>query len=71
MPNAGEILQKFLYAAVVKRDLAAARTYLNDDIPFLGLFETYRSAEAYIAALTNLLQVVVRLDVKEDHRGRE
>ena len=38
---------------------------MNDDIPFLGLFETYRSAEAYIAALTNLLQVVVRLDVKK------
>jgi hypothetical protein len=45
--------------------MLAARTYLNDDILFLGLFETYRSAEAYIAALTNLLQVVVRLDVKK------
>ena len=64
MPNAGEILKKF-YAAVAKRDIAAARSYLNDDLLFLGLFETYHNAEEYIAALTKLLQVVVRLDVKK------
>jgi hypothetical protein len=64
MSNAGEILKKF-YAAVVKKDIAAARRYLNDDLLFLGLFETYHKAEEYIAALTKLLQVVVRLDVKE------
>ncbi len=64
MPNAGDILKRF-YAAVVKKDIAAARGYLNDDLLFLGLFETYRSAEEYIAALTKLLQVVVRLDVKK------
>ncbi len=64
MPNAGEIVKKF-YAAVVKKDIAAARSHLNDDLLFLGLFETYRNAEEYIAALTKLLQVVVRLDVKK------
>jgi ketosteroid isomerase-like protein len=64
MPKAGEILKKF-YAAVVRRDIAAARSYLNDDLIFLGLFETYHNAEEYIAALTKLLQVVVRLDVKK------
>src|SRR5512135_907639 len=63
MPNAGEILKKF-YAAVAKKDIAAARSYLNDDLLFLGLFETYHNAEEYIAALTGLLQVTVRLDVK-------
>ena len=63
MPNAGEILKKF-YAAVVRKDIAAARSYLKDDLLFLGLFETYHNADEYIAALTKLLQVVVRLDVK-------
>ena len=64
MPYAGEIIKKF-YAAVVKKDIAAARSYLNEDLLFLGLFETYHNAEEYLAALTRLLQVVVRLDVKK------
>ncbi len=64
MPNAGEILKKF-YAAVAKKDITAARAYLNDDLLFLGLFETYHNAEEYLAALTGLLQITVRLDVKK------
>lgn len=63
MPSNGEILKKF-YAAVVKKDIGAARGYLADDLVFEGLFETYRSANEYIAALTGLLQVTVHLDVK-------
>jgi ketosteroid isomerase-like protein len=43
MPNAGEILNNF-YAAVAKKDIAAARKYVADDILFLGLFETYHNA---------------------------
>ena len=38
---------------------------MNDDLLFLGLFQTYHNAEECIAALTKLLQVVVRLDVKK------
>lgn len=64
MPNVGDQLRKF-YAAVVKRDLAAARGYLADDLEFIGLFKTYRSSDEYLAALTGLLQVTVRLDVKQ------
>ncbi len=64
MPSAGEILNKF-YAAVIKKDINAARGYLDKDLLFMGLFETYHNAEEYIAALTKLLQVVVRLDVKK------
>ena len=64
MPNAGEILRKF-YVAVAAKDIAAARAYPNNDLLFLGLFETYHNAEEYLAALTKLLQVVVRLDVKK------
>jgi hypothetical protein len=63
MPSAGDVLRDF-YAAVVKRDLVAARAYLREDLVFVGLFETYRSADAYIAALTGLLSITVRLDVK-------
>jgi ketosteroid isomerase-like protein len=64
MPSAGETLASF-YAAVEKRDIAAARRHLSDDLLFLGLFETYRNAEQYIAALTKLLQITLRLDVKK------
>jgi SnoaL-like domain len=63
MPNTGEIIKNF-YDAVIKRDIPTARTYLKDDLLFLGLFETYRNADEYIAALTGLLQITVRLDVK-------
>jgi ketosteroid isomerase-like protein len=63
MAHAGEILKKF-YAAVAKRDFATARTYLADDLLFVGLFQTYRGADEYVAALTGLLQITVRLDVK-------
>ena len=41
MAHVGEILKKF-YAAVLKRDFATARTYLADDLVFVGLFQTYR-----------------------------
>lgn len=64
MPNTGEILKKF-YAAVARRDIGEARKFLDDDLKFVGLFETYRSADEYISALKQLLQVTVRLDVKK------
>jgi hypothetical protein len=64
MPNAGEVLRKF-YAAVVKKDFDEARRYLNENLVFVGLFETYPNAEAYLKALTGLLSITVRLDVKK------
>jgi ketosteroid isomerase-like protein len=64
MSNAGEVLKNF-YAAVTKKDIAEARRYLNDDLVFVGLFETYPNAEAYLKALTGLLSITVRLDVKK------
>jgi len=63
MEDTGDILRRF-YDAVIKRDLITARKYLADDLSFVGLFETYRSPDEYIAALTGLLSVTVRLDVK-------
>jgi hypothetical protein len=63
MATAGDVAKQF-YDAAVARDLAKARRCLHDDLVFVGLFETYRSADDYIAAFTGLLQVTVRLDVK-------
>jgi ketosteroid isomerase-like protein len=63
MSEAGDIVRSF-YAAVSKKDIPAARRYLADDLVFVGLFETYPDANAYIAALTGLLQITRRLDVK-------
>lgn len=63
MTNSGEVLKKF-YDAVVKRDMATARTYLADDLKFVGLFETYPNADTYIATLTGLLSITTRLDVR-------
>jgi len=64
MEETGDILKRF-YDAVAKRDLSTARSYLSDDLLFIGLFETYRSADEYMVALSGLLSVTVRLDVKK------
>ena len=62
--SGGEILKQF-YGAVARRDLASARACLADDLEFVGLFETYRGPDEYLKALAGLLNVTVRLDVKE------
>lgn len=64
MTDSGNILKGF-YDAILKRDLAAARTYLADDLEFIGLFETYPTADDYMAALTGLLSLTIRLDIKK------
>lgn len=61
--SAGTVLRQF-YAAVQQRDMTKARRYLADDMTFMGLFETYPDADAYIATFTGLMQIVSRLDVK-------
>ena len=61
--NAGTILRQY-YDAVQRRDMAKARSYLDDNMIFVGLFETYPSADAYIATFTQLMKIVTRLDVK-------
>jgi ketosteroid isomerase-like protein len=63
MADAGSILKQF-YDAVQRRDMQAARGFLADDMVFVGLFETYPNADAYISTFTQLMQIVVRLDVK-------
>jgi hypothetical protein len=50
--NAGAILRLF-YDAVQQRDMVKARSYLDDQMTFAGLFETYPNADGYcqVAAL--------------------
>ncbi|MFI5372123.1 MAG: nuclear transport factor 2 family protein [Candidatus Eisenbacteria bacterium] len=63
MAGSGQVLRNF-YDAVVKRDFVAARRYLHDDMVFVGLFETYPNADAYLTTLAGLMQITVRLDVR-------
>src|ERR1700680_5277249 len=59
MATAGDVVKQF-YDAAIARDLAKARACLHDNLVFVGLFETYRNADDYIAAFTGLLQVTGR-----------
>jgi len=63
MLDAGDVVHGF-YQAVRGNDLQAARQYLADDLEFVGLFETYRGPEEYLAALKGLLSITLHLDVK-------
>lgn len=61
--DAAHILRQF-YDAVIKRDFSAARRCLADDMVFVGLFETYPNADAYIRTLTGLMSITTRLEIK-------
>ena len=61
--SGGTILKRF-YDAVRLRDVGKARTYLDDNMTFAGLFETYPNANAYIATYTQLMQIAMRLEMK-------
>ena len=61
MSASGEVVKQF-YDAVMRRDLTAARKLLDDGQVFVGLFETYPSADAYLKALAGLLEITVRLE---------
>ena len=63
MPGSGAVVKQF-YEAVQKRDLAAARKFLSEDLLFVGLFETYEGPEPYLATLKGLLDITTRLEVK-------
>ena len=63
MANSGEVVRSF-YRSVVKRNFLEARRHLADDLVFDGLFETYPNPESYLAALTGLMGLTTRLDIK-------
>ena len=57
------VLREF-YTAVARKDLVTARKYLDKDLKFYGLFKTYNNADEYLEALTGLLSVTEKIDVK-------
>ena len=61
--DARTVLARF-YDAILRRDFPAARACLADDMTFLGLFETYPSADAYLATFRQLLQITTDLQIK-------
>lgn len=61
--SSSEVLRRF-YSAVVKRDLETAKKYLSQDVVFEGVFETYPNRDAYLKALSGLLGITTRLEVK-------
>jgi len=63
MANAGEVVKQF-YAAAQRKDMTACRSFLADDLVFVGLFETYPNPAAYLAAFTGLLGITKKIDVK-------
>lgn len=63
MHQSGEVLKQF-YAEVAQKNLANARKWLDEDLIFYGLFETYHSAKSYITALTGLPSVTSNIDVR-------
>jgi hypothetical protein len=63
MQNADKTVEEF-YAAVRARDMATARTFLDPNLMFYSLFQTYRSADEYLTALTGLLSITASLEEK-------
>jgi len=63
MAATGEIVRQF-YEAAIAKDIAKVRSYLADDLVFVGLFKTYRNADDYLKDFTGLLQITVKLKVK-------
>lgn len=63
MSEAGDVVRRY-YEAVKKKDMAACRALLADDMVFVGLFETYPNPDAYIATFTGLLGITRQIDVK-------
>ena len=61
--DARQVLTRF-YEAIGRRDFTAARACLADDMTFIGLFETYPSADAYLGTFRQLLGIVTDLEVK-------
>ena len=63
MSTAGMVLKEF-YDSIVRRDMAAARSYLADDMVYEGIFKTLPSADAYLSVFESFMQFTTRLDVK-------
>jgi SnoaL-like domain len=64
MSNSGELLARSCEAVRCK-DIDAVRQFVDKDLVFVGLFETYPDAESYLRALTGFLSITTRLTIKK------
>ena len=64
MLSAKEIVEKYK-EAVGRKDFAAARKLLHDDLAFQGPIETLNKADDYVASITKLANIIQRMEVKK------
>jgi hypothetical protein len=58
-----EVIARY-HEALGERDFEGARKVLRDDLRFTGPFESFQTADAYIAALQQLWSIVESHDVR-------
>src|SRR5213076_549108 len=61
MAKAKDIVMAY-QKALGKGDMAGARTYLHDDLSFVGPFESFQRPEPYLEALGKLHHIVERVE---------
>src|SRR2546429_8586673 len=61
MTKAKDIVMAY-QKALGKGDMAGARTYLHDDLSFVGPFESFQRPEPYLEALGKLHHIVERVE---------
>jgi len=62
--HANEIVQSH-QAALGAGDFATARTLMRDDMTFQGPFDTFTTADEYLAALKRLAAIIERIELKK------
>ena len=62
MASSGEMVQRF-HSAVGRKDFAAARKLLHDDLEFRGPIDTFHKANDYIEAIKKLSGMVKSVHV--------
>jgi hypothetical protein len=65
-PRAVDVVEAY-HAALARRDFAAGRAMLADDLEFRGPFDEFHHADDYLAAIQRLWGIVDVIDVK--HRS--
>lgn len=67
----GDVVTAY-HKALGDRDFDAARALLKDDLRFVGPFDTFDNADAYVETLRGLWNIVESVDIKHvSSRGQE
>lgn len=62
--NAKEVVTKYI-EAVNRKDFKSARSYVSDNISYVGPINSFDKAETYLKYLEHLVKNGLRLDVKK------